>query len=278
MNLLSFPRSSARWLAAAAATGIGVLHVSNAAESPPATTNAPSVTLDALVADVLEHNPELNFYRAEMAAAKGEPRTDIEIENRLLAEFPEITRVFTRIGTSDIATDPMPPNESDVYIFYKPLNEWPKTSGRPRTKAELNQQIGAMLTKMNPDYNILSAQPIEMRFNEMLEGVRSDIAVKIFGNDYDVLEKLAKQVKDILEKTPGASQVEYETEGRTPQLEMNEALQQETAQFIQCIEHGRQPVTNGEAGLRVVRILEAAAESLSRQGSLVSLEARRMAA
>ena len=70
MNLLSFQRSSARWLAAAVATGIGVLHVSNAAESPPATTNAPSVTLDALVADVLEHNPELNFYRAEMAAAR----------------------------------------------------------------------------------------------------------------------------------------------------------------------------------------------------------------
>src|SRR6266536_121502 len=148
-------------------------------------------------------------------------RTDIEIENRLLAEFPEITRVFTRIGTSDIATDPMPPNESDVYIFYKPLNEWPKTSGRPRTKAELNQQIGAMLTKMNPDYNILSAQPIEMRFNEMLEGTKAELAVKIFGNDYDVLERLAEQIKGILEQTPGAAQVEYETEGRTPQLEMN---------------------------------------------------------
>jgi len=148
-------------------------------------------------------------------------RTDIEIENRLLAEFPEITRVFTRIGTSDIATDPMPPNESDVYIFYKPLNEWPKTSGRPRTKAELNQQIGAMLTKMNPDYNILSAQPIEMRFNEMLEGTKAELAVKIFGNDYDVLERLAEQIKGILEQTPGAAQVEYETEGRTPQLQMD---------------------------------------------------------
>ena len=65
-------------------------------------------------------------------------RTDMEIERRLLAEFPEITRVFTRIGTSDIATDPMPPNESDVYVFYKPLNLWPKTSGRPRSKAGLN--------------------------------------------------------------------------------------------------------------------------------------------
>src|SRR5881392_3277812 len=142
----------------------------------------------------------------------------MEVENTLLRDFPEITRVFTRIGTSDIATDPMPPNESDVYIFYKPLNEWPKTSGRPRTKAELNQQIGAMLTKMNPDYNILSAQPIEMRFNEMLEGTKAELAVKIFGNDYDVLERLAEQIKGILENTPGAAQVEYETEGRTPQL------------------------------------------------------------
>src|SRR6266849_9684337 len=64
-------------------------------------------------------------------------RTDIEVENRLLQEFPEVTRVFSRIGTSDIATDPMPPNERDVYIFYKPLVEWPKTAGRPQTKAEL---------------------------------------------------------------------------------------------------------------------------------------------
>src|SRR6266496_3435451 len=57
-------------------------------------------------------------------------RTDIEVENRLLKEFAEVTRVFTRIGTSEIATDPMPPNESDVYIFYKPLEEWSKTRGR----------------------------------------------------------------------------------------------------------------------------------------------------
>src|SRR6266496_19505 len=148
-------------------------------------------------------------------------RTDIDVEKRLLAEFPEVTRVFTRIGTSDIATDPMPPNESDVYIFYKPVNEWPRTAGRPRTKAELNEQISGMLKKMNPDYNVLSAQPIEMRFNEMLEGTKAELAVKIFGNDYDVLEKLAEQVKGILEKARGAAQVEYETEGRTPQLEMN---------------------------------------------------------
>jgi cobalt-zinc-cadmium resistance protein CzcA len=145
-------------------------------------------------------------------------QTDLDVENRLHAEFPEITRVFSRIGTSEIATDPMPPNESDVYIFYKPLNEWPKTAGRPRDKAELREHIEAMLKKMNPSYNILFAQPIEMRFNEMLEGTKAELSVKIFGTDYNVLEKLAEQIKGILENTPGAAQVEYETEGRTPQL------------------------------------------------------------
>ncbi|MBX7209851.1 MAG: CusA/CzcA family heavy metal efflux RND transporter [Verrucomicrobiaceae bacterium] len=160
-------------------------------------------------------------------------KTDIAVENKLLAEFPEITRVFTRIGTSAIASDPMPPNESDVYIFYKPFDEWPKTAGRPTTKAELREHIEAMLKKMNPDYDILFAQPIEMRFNEMLEGTKAEIAVKIFGNDYDVLEKLAEQVKGILENTPGAAQVEFETDGRTPQLQIDvkrEALQRYSLQ------------------------------------------------
>jgi cobalt-zinc-cadmium resistance protein CzcA len=148
-------------------------------------------------------------------------RTDIEVEHWLLAAFPEITRVFSRIGTSDIATDPMAPNESDVYIFYKPIPEWPKTPSRPRSKAELNEQIGVMLKKINPAYDILSAQPIEMRFNEMLEGTKAELSVKIFGSDYDVLEKLAEQIKVVLEQTPGSAQVEHETEGRTPQLQIN---------------------------------------------------------
>jgi cobalt-zinc-cadmium resistance protein CzcA len=148
-------------------------------------------------------------------------RTDIEVTKRLLAEFPELTRIFTRIGTGQIASDPMPPNESDIYIFYKPLSEWPRSPGRPTTKAELNEQIATVLKQINPNYDILTAQPIEMRFNEMLEGTKAELSVKIFGNDYDVLEQLAGQVKGILEATPGAAQVEFETEGRTPQLQIN---------------------------------------------------------
>ena len=86
--------------------------------------------------------------------------------------------------------------------------------------AELREQIEAMLKKINPDYSILFGQPIEMRFNEMLEGTKAELSVKIFGSDYDVLEKYAEQIKGILEKTPGVAQVEFETEGRTPQLQM----------------------------------------------------------
>jgi len=148
-------------------------------------------------------------------------RTDIEVERRLRADFPEITRIFSRIGTSAIASDPMPPNESDVYIFYKPIAEWPKTSGRPRNKAELREHVEATLKTIDPNYDLLFAQPIEMRFNEMLEGTKAELAVKIFGTDYDVLEPLAGRIKSILEATPGVAQVEYETEGRTPQLQID---------------------------------------------------------
>ncbi len=148
-------------------------------------------------------------------------RTDIEVSNELLKEFPELTRIFTRIGTSEIATDPMPVNESDVYVFYKPMKDWPRTKGRATNKEELREQIEVVLKKINPDYDMLFAQPIEMRFNEMLEGTKAELSVKIFGNDYDILEKLAEQIKGILEKTPGVAQVEFETEGRTPQLQIN---------------------------------------------------------
>jgi len=145
---------------------------------------------------------------------------EIEITNQLLRDFPEVTRIFSRLGTSEVATDPMPVNESDVYITYKPVAAWPKTPGRPTSKAELVQQLDAAIKQMSPDYSTLFAQPIEMRFNELLEGTKAELAVKIFGPDYDVLEPLAEQIKAIVEETPGAAEVEFETEGRTPQLQI----------------------------------------------------------
>jgi cobalt-zinc-cadmium resistance protein CzcA len=137
------------------------------------------------------------------------------IEQEILRRFPQVTHTFSRIGTSAVATDPMPPNENDLYIFYKPLDQWPKDPGMPRNKAELVTAIERAATAVAPEQSFLFAQPIEMRFNEMLEGTRADLSVKIFGNDYDVLERLAAHAREELRSVPGTANVAFETAART---------------------------------------------------------------
>ncbi len=139
---------------------------------------------------------------------------------KLLLRIPEVDRVFCRLGTSEVATDPMPPSQNDLYIFYKPRDQWRQVDGRPITKSALAALLEQEITRDLPDQSFLFAQPIEMRFNELLEGVRSDLAVKIIGPDYDVMEKLAAQAKAILDQVPGAGEVEFEAQGRAPVLEI----------------------------------------------------------
>ena len=158
------------------------------------------------------------FYKPVGTSLQESVRIDLELEKTLRRDFPEITRVFARTGTNDIATDPMPASESDIFIFYKPIKEWPKNSARPRNKAELHAQIGQVMKRLSPKSNIIFSQPIEERFDEMLEGTKAELSVKIYGDDYDVLDKLAEQIKGILKKTPGAGEIEFETEGRKGQL------------------------------------------------------------
>ena len=147
-------------------------------------------------------------------------RTEEEIRKRV----PEITHVFSRIGSAEIATDPMPPSDCDFYIYYKPQSEWRKVGNRPISKEELARIITTEIETLNPGARVMVAQPVEMRFNEMLEGIRADIAVKIFGNDYDVLERLGSEVKEVLKQIPGTregeGEVEFETTGRAPMLEI----------------------------------------------------------
>ena len=139
-------------------------------------------------------------------------------ERAIRRRFPQITHTFSRIGTSEVATDPMPPNENDLYIFYAPEKDWPKGEGKPSTKEELVAGIEKIGRQVYRGQTFEFAQPIEMRFNEMLEGVRADVSVKVFGQDYDVLERAAKQAKAILKKQPGAEGVEFETAGRPESL------------------------------------------------------------
>jgi cobalt-zinc-cadmium resistance protein CzcA len=137
-----------------------------------------------------------------------------ETERQIRRHYPQVTHTFSRIGTSEVATDPMPPNENDLYIFYGPEKDWPQGDGKPTTKEALVAGIQKIGQKVYRGQTFEFAQPIEMRFNEMLEGVRADVSVKVFGEDYDVLERAAKQAKAILEKQTGTASVEFETAGR----------------------------------------------------------------
>jgi cobalt-zinc-cadmium resistance protein CzcA len=142
---------------------------------------------------------------------------ELKAEQLIREKFPEVTRVFSRIGTSEVATDPMAPNENDLYIFYKPLKEWPKTPGRPTTKADLCKAIEAAVNAAIPGHNFEFAQPIEMRFNEMLEGSKSALSVKVFGPDFDMLERVAGDIRKTIKSVPGGD-AELEVDGRTSTL------------------------------------------------------------
>ncbi|GJL72712.1 MAG: cation transporter [Nitrosomonas sp.] len=128
-----------------------------------------------------------------------------ELEQKIRT-FPEVERIFSKIGTAEIATDPMPPSVADVFIILKPESEW---SGDYHTKAEL---VAAMeqAVKGVPGNNYEFTQPIEMRFNELLTGVRADVAVKVFGDDMDVLLSVGEQIESVLKTVPGAADVRIE--------------------------------------------------------------------
>ena len=125
---------------------------------------------------------------------------------RRLAEFPEVERVFTKIGTAEIANDPMPPSVTDGYVIMKPREQWPDPR---RTKADLVEALERAVREI-PGNNYEFTQPIQMRFNELIAGVRSDVAVKVFGDDLDRLLETGDAIAAVLERVPGASDVKVE--------------------------------------------------------------------
>jgi cobalt-zinc-cadmium resistance protein CzcA len=133
-----------------------------------------------------------------------------KLETALLREFPEIERVFARIGTAEVATDPMPPNAADSYLILRPENQWPKPR---RTHAQLVAAIAEAADRI-PGNNYEFSQPIQLRFNELISGVRSDVAVKVFGDDTATMLATAQRIAQALDRLPGAVDVKIEqTEG-----------------------------------------------------------------
>ena len=141
-------------------------------------------------------------------------------EKLILEKFPEVTHTFARIGTSEVATDPMGVNVGDSYVLLKPVDEWRKVDGRTLIKDELIAMMSAELTTHFPGQSYLFSQPIELRFNELLSGSRADIAIKVFGDDYETLEKVATEIREIVEKIPGAADVEFDAAGKAPVLQV----------------------------------------------------------
>ncbi|WCO02891.1 CusA/CzcA family heavy metal efflux RND transporter [Psychroserpens ponticola] len=139
-----------------------------------------------------------------------------KIEQILLDNFPEVDQVVSRIGAAEVPTDPMSMEESDVIIKLKPKNEW--TSAK--SKDELADKFKEALTVI-PGMEVEFTQPIEMRFNELITGVRADVAIKIFGEDLSVLATKADEIKSLIQNVDGASDIVIEKVEGLPQMSVN---------------------------------------------------------
>ncbi|MCF5059535.1 CusA/CzcA family heavy metal efflux RND transporter [Pseudomonas proteolytica] len=139
------------------------------------------------------------------------------LEKAVIEQVPEVERMFARSGTAEIASDPMPPNASDAYIMLKPQDQWPDPK-KPRDEliAEVQKAAAGV-----PGSNYELSQPIQLRFNELISGVRSDVAVKVFGDDMDVLNNTANKIAAALKAVPGSSEVKVEQTTGLPVLTIN---------------------------------------------------------
>ncbi|MBA0316341.1 MULTISPECIES: CusA/CzcA family heavy metal efflux RND transporter [Stenotrophomonas] len=129
-----------------------------------------------------------------------------ETLEKRLAQFPEVANIFSKIGTAEVATDPMPPSMADTFLMLKPRDQWPDPR---KPKAELVEELEAAAKEI-PGSNYEFTQPIQMRTNELISGVRSDVAVKVYGDNLDQLTRLASRVERVLRGVPGAEDVKAE--------------------------------------------------------------------
>lgn len=183
------------------------------------------ITLSGLIATRMgsEFIPSLNEGDIAMHALRipgTSLSTAIEMQNSLeqtIKKFPEVDKVFAKIGTAEIATDPVPPSVADTFIILKPQDEW---NGPYQTKEQLVTAMEQAVQKV-PGNNYEFTQPIQMRFNELLSGVRADVAVKVFGDDTDTLVEVGKQIEKLLQTIPGAADVKAEQITGLPVLAIN---------------------------------------------------------
>ncbi|MGE4349334.1 MAG: efflux RND transporter permease subunit [Candidatus Berkiella sp.] len=136
------------------------------------------------------------------------------ILEKRINEFPEVKEVFGKIGTAEVATDPMPPSVADTFVMLKPRSEWPDPKkSKQQLVAEMEKAV-----KEIPGNNYEFTQPIQMRFNELISGVRSDLAVKVFGDNLDTLLQSAEALEKVIKNIPGAADTKIEQATGLPVL------------------------------------------------------------
>lgn len=140
----------------------------------------------------------------------------LEVE-RIISALPEVAFVFSKTGTAEMAADPMPPNVSDTFIILKPQSEWPD---KKMTKSVFVEKLQEAVEAL-PGNNYEFTQPIQMRFNELISGVRSDVAVKIYGDDFDAMNQTANKIAGVLRGVSGAEDVKVEQTTGLPMLDVD---------------------------------------------------------
>lgn len=174
-----------------------------------------------------------------------------KVEQKLIKQFPEIKAIFARTGTAEVATDVMPPNISDSIVLLQPQKQWPNPK---ESVAELRQRMMAVVDQIPGNANEFS-QPIELRFNELISGIRSDIGVKIFGDDLDILAQEAQKIEQRLKGITGASEVKVEQTQGLPMLNV-EVNHQRAAQYGLSVREIQDRVALSVGGQSVGKILQ----------------------
>ncbi|MCE6006058.1 efflux RND transporter permease subunit [Acinetobacter soli] len=193
----------------------------------------------------------LQLMRAPSTGIEESLKIQSQVEQQLLKQFPEIKAIFARTGTAEVATDVMPPNISDAVILLKPRKEWPDST---ETIDELRARMLDAVAQL-PGNNSEFSQPIELRFNELISGVRSDIGVKVFGDDLQVLNREAEKIAQQLKTISGASEVKVEQTDGLPLLnvKIDHAL---AAQYGLSIKAIQDLVATSIGGASVGQILQ----------------------
>lgn len=195
---------------------------------------------------------DLAMHAMRIASTSLTQSTEMQLEvEKTLKELPEVDDVFSKTGTAEMASDPMPPNISDTFIMLKPVQEWPDPT---LTKDELIAKIEKNLQKL-PGNNYEFTQPIQMRFNELISGVKSDLAIKIYGDHFDHMQQAANQIAHVLKTIKGATDIEVAQAKGQPVLtiKMN---QQAASRFGLNIADGLDVLAIGLGGGKAGQVLE----------------------